>query len=291
MSDGGGLWYGQGVTRRPLLLICCCLWLAPLSALAQSEPPSIEAAQEMLARQEYDRAQRAFDQLLATGNLGPERLVDVYRGLAECAAALRQPEQAREAFIALLAIDEDFYIPTHESPLLREPFEQAVSFWRDHQRPALRYTPPRETSDQERFVVQVDVVRGDRPALLTSVTVHFRLPDGTYEAIDAPEGRAELGEDRLRGAEEVELYVTGHDEWGNRVTQVGSESRPLRVDLSGGEDSGRRWYRQWWFWTIVGAVVVGLSVGLPLGLRDTGGGSSCQEALGGPCDFELHPDL
>jgi hypothetical protein len=245
----------------------------------------------MLARQEYESAQEALEALLRSGSLDAEELVEVYRGLAECGAALRQPERARDAFIDLLALEPEFYIASQESPLILDPFEQAVAFWRDRQLPSLHLTPPEQARSDEPLVIRAELVRGDRPSLMAQVVLHLRLPNGGYEEIPAPEGRAEIGADRLAGATEVEFYLSAHDEHGNTVALVGAPAQPFQVALNETSRGARRWYQRWWVWTIVGAAVVGLAVGLSVGLTASDGGDPCVEALGAPCDFQLRPEM
>lgn len=275
------------------LFVCLMASIWPRGAAAETAETAIEAARGMLARQEYRQARAAFQRALESGELNPSQLVETYRHLAECAAALRDPEAAREAFIFLLAIDPEFYVPSQESPLVREPYEQARVFWQTHQLPGLRFVPPAEPATP--LVIQADLRRGDRPALVSSTVLHVRDPDGGYVEHEAPNGRVVLPAEDLEGADELELFFTVHDEWGNTVATVGSPQRPLRVPLQASneprEPRSRRWYQQWWFWTIVGAAVVGLAVGLPVGLTSSDGEGGCAEVLGADCDFELHPEL
>lgn len=253
----------------------------------------------MLGRQEYDGARRALQGLLETGALQPDALVETYGHLARCSAALRRPQEARDAYIRLLAINPEFYIPSHESPLIREPFEQAQAFWQDRRAPSLRYDTPVQVNRNEPFTVDAVVTQGGGPTLLERVTLHVRQPLGSFHEIETTDGSAEVPLELLpRDEESLELFLTAHDEWGNTVASVGSADDPLRVPLGDEAVAERRsstqraWYQQWWFWTIVGAAVMGLAVGIPVGVRTTSDqGGSCEDALGAACDFELHPEL
>jgi hypothetical protein len=66
----------------------------------------------------------------------------------------------------------------------------------------------------------------------------------------------------------IEYYIEVLAPSGFCLDQIGSISEPRRIESRGmgrretedsrGDDRGRpRWYRSWWFWTIVGALVVG----------------------------------
>ncbi len=280
-----------------MILVCltCCLW-AP-NVMAENTSRDMDEARQMLVRQEYDQARRALRGLLESGELGRDEVVEVYRHFAECSAALRRPREARDAFIRLLAINPEFYVASHESPLIREPFEQAQAFWQNRQPPSLRYEAPERVSRTEPFVVEAIITPGDGPAILDRVTLHVRQPLGSFIDIETIDGNAEVSTDQLsEDRESLELFLTAHDEWGNTIATLGTATHPLHIPF--GEEtevrrprSQRAWYQQWWFWTIVGAAVVGLAVGIPVGLVSSDGSSSCEDALGAECDFELHPEL
>lgn len=286
------------VVRASMLLVIlsCCLQ-AP-EAVAERATRTMDEARVMLRRQEYGRARRALQQLLESGELRPDGLVEIYSNLARCSAALRRPQEARDAYVRLLAIDPAFYVASHESPLIREPFEQAQAFWQDRQTPSLRFETPQQISRAEPFTVDAVITQGEGPALLERITLHVRQSVGSFHDIETVDGRAEIPPELFsRGGDSLELFLTAHDEWGNTVVSLGSADEPLRIPLGEEASSAERpppqraWYQQWWFWTIVGAAVVGLAVGIPVGLTTSDSGGGCEDALGAACDFELHPEL
>lgn len=266
----------------------------PAMALGEQAVDPLDRAHVLMSRQEYEQARTALEEALGRGGLLPSDLGELYRMQAEAAAALRLPVEAERAFVLLLAITPDYYVATGESPLVREPFEAASRFWRGKRRPALSYRPPPAHARGEPLVVEPSVERGALPDLVTEVTLHVQRPDGTFETRAAADGRVIVGVEELASSDEVRFYLAARDVTGNAVVLVGSPDAPLEVALVSAveeqderrERDGRRWYRSWWFWTTVGAVVAGLAVGLPLGLT-ADSGSPCERAFGSPCDLTL----
>jgi tetratricopeptide (TPR) repeat protein len=244
----------------------------------------------MLEGQEFEQAASALEAARAAGGLEPEQLAEVYRGLAECAAALRQPDEAEAAFRRLLALDPDAQLPEMASPLVREPFEQAAAFWVGKQRPALRYDPPGEASARSDLVVEADVVEGALEGFVKTVSLHLRRADGSYDVWEDERGRFEVPSEALSDLDEAELYLALRDEYGNLVQRLGDPEDPFRVELTGrrrgpGPAVERPWYHEWWVWTLIGVGVAGVAVAVPVGILYGGGaGGPCQNALGHGCD-------
>jgi tetratricopeptide (TPR) repeat protein len=276
-----------------LIAMMCCL---PLAARAQTD--ALEEARAMVEGQEFEAAQEALTTLLESGDLDLEQLVEVYRLLAESAAALRQPDAATDAFIRLLVIQPDFYVASSASPLLREPFEQALAHWNENERPTFRYRPPESIDSNEPFIIALEIDQEALPSLFAVVRLHYRASDGDlFASVDLDNGRGEVSEDHFEDADQLAIYLTAHDSYGNVVASVGSPDEPLRIgvgeaseaqpvqDPDGRQRERRPVYQRWWFWTIIGTAVVGLAVGLPVGLTRSTPDDPCESALGGPCDL------
>jgi hypothetical protein len=309
------------VSRHILVTLACAVLIVPSLARAERaraertraeraraaaapaeraplENPTLDQVREMVDEQDFEAAQEAIARILQTGELGPPQLVEAYRAMAECSAALRRPDDATGAFVNLLAINPDFYVSSSESPLVREPFEQAQAFWSEHTRPTPSYDPPRAIPPDQPFIVAVSLDASELPALFADVRIHYRTEDGGFfTTLEAEGGAATIPQDALESAAALELYVSVHDEHGNVAAWIGSPEEPLRIavgDDPGDEPAGpagpgttgrRRIYQRWWFWTIIGVAVVGLAVGLPVGLTQAGGADPCEDAIGGPCDL------
>jgi hypothetical protein len=260
------------------------------------ERADLAEARGMVERQEFDEALDALDQVLQTGELGPAEVAAVYRLIAECTAALRRPDEARDAFVLLLVVDPEFYVSSSESPLIREPFEQALAAWEERPRPELDYQPPAGIAEDEPFVVAPTLRFDSAPLLFSTVSLHVRAEGARrYRAMDLEGGQVQIPPSRFEDATALEIYFTVHDEHGNTVAFVGEPGAPLRVPVGepvSGDGEGRRLHQRWWFWTIIGAAVVGLAVGLSVGLGTADDRESpCVRNFGSECDLNVHLDL
>lgn len=111
--------------------------------------------------------------------------------------------------------------------------------------------------------------------------------DEDYVGNAPVEYEAEPGERDVRVAlagfheytETVEVIAGEEIEVAAELERLPPEDDPTLVD----DPPERRWYEQWWVWTIVGAVVVAAGVTIPIVL--TQGGDECEEVAGwGECE-------
>jgi len=276
------------------ILVAATLALPCVVGAEAADP--LASARALMEGQEYDRARQALAAVIEEGELEPEQLADAYRGMAECYAALRRPDEATEAFTMVLALDPEFYVSSDQSPLVRDPFEAAQRAAREGTPPSIGYTPAERLGTGDPLVVEPEIERGSIDGLAGDVTLHLRSPGGLFLSFNAIGGVIEVSADELEGLDEAAFYLVLQDEHGNSVTTVGSPTEPMVVPIGGrssgggGGDvptfgGGRPWYEQWWLWTAVGVVVVGLAVGLPVGLTAGGGSSPCESEFGAPCDI------
>ena len=174
-----------------------------------------------------------------------------------------------------------------------------MNYWQQRDRPSYRYRPPTEFPDGEPVVIRPEVNDGGMPALFASQTLYLRTTDGSYRPRESQDGQFTLSEAELSGVPELVFFLVLSDEHGNRSAQLGNRETPFHVALAsrGGEEtregSRPQWHRTWWFWTAVGVVVVGLTLGLSVGLTRNRGPSlqSCNDALGAACDLEASPSF
>lgn len=271
-----------GVTTLALLL-------APLEPRAEPAQRLAEVRQ-LVEAQSYGEARDELLRVLEASGLGLEEQSEVYRLLAECAAALRQPEEARRAFVWLIALQPDFTLPEHSSPLLQGPFEEARRYWSTRRLPLLRYDPPEAAAPGAALVIEPEVEAAE--GLVDSVALSLRSLDGSYEEVPSTAGRFELPTTATAGSE-VEVFLVARDERGNVVARLGSADSPLQIPVERGSaapegpDGGRPWYTEWWVWTIVGVAVAAIAVGVPVGILSTEDLDPCERALGQGCDATL----
>lgn len=283
--------------RAGWALVVAALVAAPGAARAEPGSEQLERAQRQLAGMNYRAACQGFRRAVEAGGLALEQLTDAYRGLAECSAALRRPDETREAFVRLLGIAPARGVSDTSSPLLREPYEAAMSFWAGKRRPAVSFDATTHATRGAALVLEPVVERGPLPELTASVVLFVRQADGAFAPAEVVDGRAALAPAELEGRESVEVYFALLDDHGNVTALAGSATEPIAIDLAGPapEPEGdherragaRRLTRRWWFWTAIGAGVAAIVLGasIPAGLSRRADEGPCERALGGPCDY------
>lgn len=288
---------GGAVACAGWALVVLVFLAGPGVARAEQGGEQLERARRQLEGMNYRGACQGFRRAIDGGGLTLAQLTEAYGGLAECSAALRRPDQTREAFVRLLGIAPARGVSDTSSPLLREPYEAAMAFWVGKRRPSVSFDPSTNATRGAALVLEPVVERGPVPELTTSVVLFVRQADGGFARAEVVDGRAELGPAEVEGRDSIAVYFQLLDDHGNVTALAGSAAEPVVIDLAGAVaeseatrdrgDRARRLTTRWWFWTAIGAGVAALALGvsLPLGLSRSGEEGPCERAIGGPCDY------
>jgi tetratricopeptide (TPR) repeat protein len=283
--------------RLWMLLVAWTLWPAAVWA------DDLQRARELFDEMEYQQAHAAAGLALQQPEAGPAELAEAYRLQGLSLSALEQADEALAAFRCMLSIDPAAQLPPDTSPKLAAPFYQAVAMAREIQPIGLSLAQngPRATPGGKLQVLlksdPLGMVRGVRLVSRQSAGAWTRGP-----AIDlATAGQAALelpnpGAGGVPGSASavVEYYLEALTAAGGVLARLGGVEQPFRldaaprvadeavpvVDVDSRDDEtveeASPWYETWWFWTAVGAVVVGTAVGLGVGL----GAGGSDEAVG-----------
>ncbi len=276
---------------------------AALALLAWAEVAAAEqvATDNELLRQglalyeelEYERVVEVLSAaLLEPGNdLGELR--EIYRTLGIVYVLLGRETEARLALTRLVCTDRDFAFDEMTSPRIRSVFDRVRAEWETAGRPcaeparAPSATPASVEMDHESpssaragEALELTATIADPELRVHSVLLHYRASgeasfDEVPAEMDAPgHFAAAIPSDAVRPPS-AEYYLRAVDDAGRTLAASGTSRAPLRVPVSevatttGG--GGSSVLRSWWLWTIVGAVVVGVAVGVPLGVVYGGG--------------------
>ncbi|HEX9102020.1 MAG TPA: tetratricopeptide repeat protein, partial [Polyangia bacterium] len=181
---------------------------------------------------------------------------------------LGKKPKARAAFEELLAIDPHYTLsdPSH-SPKLREFFEQVRSsfvpgYGKSEGEAELEHDAPTGATAGRPLEMHVVVIRG--APLVRAVTLYARR-QGLLEYAAAPMrgegGRWKLSYAPARDVADytLEYYVEARDDKGRVVARVASPERPIPLAVHGVPASlgPTPWYKRWYVWAAVGAVVAG----------------------------------
>lgn len=258
-------------------LVCIALTSLATTATGESTDP-VAPVRELVRAFEYDeaieRARAIATDPSATANQRLEALalVGVVHLIEE------RQDQARETFEQLLSLDPGSDIDDPDLP------PRVIEFFRE----------TRSSYDPEEIVdANVDVDGDSQTGGPRRVTITL---SGTTDSVDrlrlyVREGEvgtfravAVEGEDRnydaaietVSSGESIDFYLEVLAPSGHVLARVGTADAPQSIEPAPGDgrgdnggggddggdggddggDRGRRWYATWWFWTIVGVVVV-----------------------------------
>jgi tetratricopeptide (TPR) repeat protein len=209
-------------------------------------------------------------------------IVEIYKYMGFAYIALGKKKHAHRAFELLLKVNPNYEMnPLLTSPKILNYFNQVRDELRKKDRVIMQHTPVTDSPASKRIEVKAYVV--DLQKKLKEMKLYFRRRgDPNYSIADmnatrdASKGRGAM---TYVGAipfiwtlyEETELfvdyYIAGLDDRGNWVANAGTPKEPIsfRINLMSGElpEGTRRTplVKSWWFWTLIGVGVAGLSVG------------------------------
>jgi tetratricopeptide (TPR) repeat protein len=260
-----------------VLVVSILVAAAPV-ARAESEGGGADAiarGRALVRSFEYDAALSELESVLANPtSTAPER-IQALELMALLQMNLRRQAQAQELFERLLNLD-----PGHEltDPELPPRAEELFAKTRSGFVASARTTVEARADGTAGGSVDVEADAGGSTDGVERAVAYLRGPgESTYR-------RALMTRDGLSFAASVPAPLTGALEYyvevqapsGYTLASAGSADAPLRAELAPAPDvaeappddsdegetprpSGerRRWYRSWWFWTIVGVAVAG----------------------------------
>ena len=202
----------------------------------------------------------------------------VKRGVV--AGNLGQEALATESFKGALALDPGLLLPDGSGPATTAAYAAAKRFWQGKRPLTVTHVPP-GTIAGSRAARLVVTIESDPLAMVKQVAVRYRLAgQGAFSSAAAPggAGAVEIPSTFLSGlapATRVEYYVVALDATDGELAFVASAKEPFVVTVAGeagvggagSRGAGTPWYRKWWVWTLVVAVLAGAGLGAYFGTR------------------------
>jgi hypothetical protein len=251
------------------------LALALLVAVAHAEEPHARVVRRLAEgeRRWIDQDYRGALEPLQVVVGDPVATVDerarAYEYLGLTWLVIGKKQKAREAFEELLAIDPQYTLSEpSRSPKLRAFFEEVRgSFVPGYGRraadvelahaapPVAQAGRPLEMAAQvSRGAPSVEDVslRARRQGLLTFDARHMRREDDSRFRLtySPPQDNSDYV---------LEYYLEARDGQGHVVARVASPERPMALPVHG---MATPWFRRWYVWAAVGAVVAGVVIGV-----------------------------
>ncbi len=257
--------------------LAACAFLALCAPAHAQGNPLIARGQQQYDELAYEEALQTLSAALVRSGNSQTELATIYRLLAFTYMALRREEEAAGAYRSMLPLDPEFAPGDEMAPRMRDFFAQVRQEWEAAGRPGspppppvdIRHrSPPRAERGQS---VSLSAEIADPASRVAQVVLAYRqgsdavfrrldtrLVDGSYVAT-------------IPGADVapplVEYYFEALDAQGLPIAARGDVAAPLRIAVPAPEQ-GSNVLEQWWFWTIIGAVVVGVVVlGIVIGIE------------------------
>jgi hypothetical protein len=211
---------------RPLLGLLSALiviWAAPAFAQNRSATAAAERAYQDV---DFPNTQRLAQHALEAGGATRQETARLYVLLGISAAALGNAEEAKQRFVAALAIDPNLKLEKNLSPKIRDPYLEAQGFWSASSQRLLLDARP--AGDEDHLIIRLT----DPAALVARIELRAGrvgddLPRTPTVLERAPISRFPLPELIRRG--DYEYAVRALDGSGNVLAEYGTDSDPMIV--------------------------------------------------------------
>jgi hypothetical protein len=268
---------GVGWVTGALLLLLSGAVLAQGAPAEQPARALVQRGVKAFREADFAKALDLFRQALTRSDLGRAEQVEAQRHIALCHGAYGHAEEATRALRQLLRLDPLATLPAGSPPALVEQLETLR-----RTQPRLEHLPGRdvERGPPVKLVARVAQLPAQtRPRLYYRPTAaepfrQLEMPasgqPGSFAATLPPFERPT----------EIEYYLIIEDPSGQALASVGEPARPLRLAVEGtaavavrpgAGSEPRPWYRRWYFWAGIGALVVAGALGGGIGAAQGGG--------------------
>ena len=272
------------------ILMCAALVAAadpPPPAAPPPPPPLVDAAQALETARvcwtalDVECAERALlDARTGLSALAPTQQLDLWRLTAEMALTAGRRADARAALDAALALDPRF-APPMWNPEWRAALDGARAAAPDRLPPVLTVDPPRAALAGEPLVVDATAV--DRSGVASVMLFIAGHPKNVVIALQSRDGvhwRAVVPATQVK-TPDVRFWIEATDLSGRtgRADNPAARSPEVGVHIVRTLARPTPITERWWFWTAVGVVVTGVTVGLIVGLSGTDADAPTHDGL------------
>ncbi len=242
-----------------------------VAAPAFADDARMKEGEARYQNQEYRLAIESFDAVVHDPVVTRDERARAYEYLGMSWLILGKKPKARAAFEELFAIDPHYTLsdPSH-SPKLREFFEEVRSsfvpgYGKSEGEAELEHSAPAGATAGRPLEMEVVVIRG--APLVRAVTLYARrqglLAYGSAPMHgDANRWKLSYAPPREVADYTLEYYVEARDDKGRVVARVASPERPIPMPVRGVPivTGPQPWFKRWYVWAAVGAVVAGGAV-------------------------------
>ncbi len=202
------------------LLLLSGAWLSHTRDARSDTDSTAKQAEVAYAAVDFSRTRELATSALIQGGNSVRQTERLYFLLGIADAALGQNSEARNAFIALLAINPKLHLDQTLSPKLRAPYAEAVGFWSSSSEKLTATATTSASGDS--LVVEIS----DPVDMVKLVAVQSRAAGEDFKTTVHPvDSSHELG---IPLGSRQEFVINLLDEHKNAIFQLGSRPKPLR---------------------------------------------------------------
>jgi hypothetical protein len=269
--------------RRFAAAVMAALMISQSGLAVAQQNPDLARAQQSYERLAFKPCREAAQRALRRPKNSRRDLIDIYRLLGLCNAALNEDEAANNAYQRLLAIDPEYKLDPDLSPQFTSSFKEAKGLMGSRRPIGAKLVPPPVTLRPTRQIT-LELEVDDPLGMVNEISFSYKRADGaSFTSVPVAKGAGRLQVSLppvgSPGASRAVLdyYVEMRDENGGELGGAGSAAAPQRVVIgeplptgpSGAEVVSTPFYKRVWFWTVVG-IVAGGAVAAGVAARPSG---------------------
>jgi len=208
-----------------LLLALGFAGMIPSLAHAEDASSALAAAERAYQDVDFSATREAAQRALEAGGSAPEQTARLHVLLGISAAALGDADDAKQHFVAALAVNPELKLDKTLSPKIRDPYLQAQGYWSAAgERLALRAAP---SGDGQHLVVRLQ----DPASLVAKIALDLNAlgsKDGASLA-GAPAAVTRFKVPTQLREHDYEYVLRALDRYGNVLSELGSDADPTLV--------------------------------------------------------------
>ena len=241
-----------------------------------------EKAERMFNMVEYDQALDALEDAISREDNNKKTLIKIYYLKAKIYAILGKEKNAKKQFVKLLFLDNEYNISEDESPKIVNFFKQTQKKFLESltvklEKPEIIFDAVKKTDYKKRIPIKamISSMNESRNAKIfyrnIGTSKYFKA-DLDPVSGDNFAGNIPMPLDANRNFA-VEYYIGVLNFSGDMIAHYPSAEEPIIISVTFGDGSNSSSNSneissddgilgKWWFWTVVGVVVVGAGAGV-----------------------------
>jgi tetratricopeptide (TPR) repeat protein len=233
-----------------------------------------DKAERLYNRVEYSESLEALEDAISREDNDKDTLIKIYYLKAKIYVILGKEKSAKKQFAKLLFLNNNFTVSDDESPKIVKFFQETKKKFLESltvklEKPEIMFEPLRETVYKKRVMIKaiISSMNESRSAKIFYRKIgasKYLKADLTLNEGDSFEGGIPMPL-KINRSFALEYYIGILDFSGKMIASYSSAEDPFILSVTLGSEKNKdnkdisedSIFQKWWFWTIVGVVVVG----------------------------------